>query len=168
MIFNENLVSDQELERLMNEYGNDVLRIAYLYLKDQSLAEDAFQEVFLKVYKKYSSFRNNSSEKTWIIRIAINVCKDLLKTNWSKLVVSYDESFLNQIPDDFEVDQLFEKKQLFEEIKNLPNKYKDVIILYYYQGYDILEIATILKSTTGSVSSLLKRARDLLKIKIEN
>lgn len=75
-----------EIERLINVYGEDVLRTSYMYLKDRQRAEDAFQEVFLKIYRKYDSFKGNSSEKTWIISITINVCKDLLRSSWLKRV----------------------------------------------------------------------------------
>ena len=78
---------DKVIERLMNEYGNDVLRVSFIYLKDRQLAEDAFQEVFLRVYHKYNSFKHESSEKTWIIKITINICKDMLKSNWHKKVL---------------------------------------------------------------------------------
>jgi RNA polymerase sigma-70 factor (ECF subfamily) len=69
---------DVEIERLINTYGNDVLRTSYLYLKDKQMAEDAFQEVFIKIYKKFDSFEGRSSEKTWIISITINHCKNIL------------------------------------------------------------------------------------------
>lgn len=65
-----------EIEALIREYGNDVLRTAYMYVKDIHTAEDIFQEVFIKVNQKLSTFEGNSSIKTWIIRITINACKD--------------------------------------------------------------------------------------------
>ncbi len=67
---------EKELQRLMDTYGNDVLRPSYMYLRNLQNAEDAFQEVFIKVFNKLESFKGESSEKTWIIRITINVCKE--------------------------------------------------------------------------------------------
>lgn len=155
---------EKVIERLMNEYGNDVLRIAYVYLKDPYLAEDAFQEVFLKVYTHYNSFRQESSERTWLTRITINVCKDLLKSSWNKRVDPTDDAFLTTIhSDDLDFLDVISNKELFETILTLDEKYKDVIILFYYQGYKIAEIAEILNTTTGTVSSLLARARQQLK-----
>ncbi|ERJ13332.1 sigma-70 family RNA polymerase sigma factor [Haloplasma contractile] len=155
---------NEEIERLINEYGNDVLRTAYLYLKKKSLAEDAFQEVFIKVYENYDSYRGDSSEKTWIIRITINVCKDLLKSTWFKKVLTFNEKeehFLNLIEQDHntQVDN-----DLLEFVLTLPEKYREVIILYYYQGFDTNEIASILKTKPTTVRSRLKRAKEKLKI----
>ena len=82
---------DKEIERLIDEYGNDVLRISYIYLKDKYLAEDAFQEVFVKVYKNFSKFRRNSTEKTWILSITMNTCKDMLRNSWFKRVLLHED-----------------------------------------------------------------------------
>lgn len=154
------------IEKLIRDYGNDVLRLAFMYLKDKYLAEDAFQEVFIKVYHNWDNFRNESSEKTWIIRITINVCKDMMKNNWFKKVSFYSfEDIYNGEVSNNVADEI-EKKLLFEEILRLPDKYKEVIILYYYQGFRVSEIATILETTTGTVGSLLSRARDMLKKKL--
>jgi RNA polymerase sigma-70 factor (ECF subfamily) len=159
-------LNDTYFEKLINDYGNDVLRVSFIYLKDRQLAEDAFQEVFLRVYKKYHSFKHESSEKTWIIKITINICKDMLKTNWHKKVILQDEEIVN-ITDDKNVESVVENKELLKQILNLPSKYKDVILLFYYQGFSIKEIAEILSTTTGNVSSLLSRARNILKTNLE-
>ena len=75
------------IENLISLYGNDVLRIATAYTKDSSISEDIFQEVFIKVAKNIDKFEKRSSEKTWIIRITINTCKDYLKSSWNKKVI---------------------------------------------------------------------------------
>lgn len=159
---------EEVIKRLIQNYGNDVLRIAFIYLKDKYLAEDAFQEVFIKVYHNWEQFRNEASEKTWLIRITINVCKDIIKNNWHKLVSFYDfEDIYNYSSKTNYVDKEVDNKLLFEEILMLPGKYKEVIILYYYQGFSVKEIASILDTSTGQVGSLLSRARSLLKKKVE-
>lgn len=155
---------DEAIEDLMHRYGNDVLRIAYVYLKDYQLAEDAFQEVFLKVYKHYNTFQAKSSVKTWLIRITINVCKDMLRKNWLQQETMVEDQWMQQIKDEQnDIMDLVDQKSLFEAILKLEAKYKDVIILYYYQGYKIEEIASILETTVGNVSSMLSRARTRLK-----
>lgn len=73
---------EEKLKWLMKTYGNDVIRIAYTYLKQQQLAEDVAQDVFIKCYEKMDSFRNESTYKTWLIKIRVNKCKDVLKS-WS-------------------------------------------------------------------------------------
>ncbi len=159
---------EKEIERLIQDYGNDVLRIAYMYLKDRHLAEDAFQEVFIRVYHKWNTFRKESSEKTWIMKIAINVCKDMLKSYWHRNVSFYEFEDIYKISNstnDVEIEM--EKKSLLESVLRLPDKYKDVILLYYYQGFSVQEIAQILDTTVGNVTSLLSRARKLLKESLE-
>ncbi|EET85845.1 RNA polymerase, sigma-24 subunit, ECF subfamily [Clostridium carboxidivorans P7] len=90
---------NEEIKRLIRSYGNDVLRIAYIYLKDRYLAEDAFQEVFIKVYKNFDKFKNQSSEKTWIITITMNTCKDMLRISWFKKVVMFKDISDDSLPD---------------------------------------------------------------------
>lgn len=76
----------------MNLYGNDILRLAYIYVKDKDLIEDIFQDVFVKIYKNYYKFNRKSSEKTWIITITINTCKDYLRTSWIRKVITFDKA----------------------------------------------------------------------------
>jgi RNA polymerase sigma-70 factor (ECF subfamily) len=160
---------ENEIERLMNLYGNDVLRTSYLYLKDKQRAEDAFQEVFLKVYKKYNSFKGKSSEKTWIISIAINVCKDMLRSTWLKRVFLTDNisTEKNSEDTDDEAIRLVENRVLFNEVISLQSAMKDVVILYYYQELDTREISSILSIAEGTVRSRLHRAREILKNKLK-
>lgn len=78
------MLNELELKRMIDAYGNDILRLCTLYLKDRHLAEDALQETFIKVWQKYSTYKGDADEKTWITRIAINVCKNYLRTSWFK------------------------------------------------------------------------------------
>ena len=78
----QKMPAEQHLERLMNEYGDAIFRMCYLYLKDYHLAEDATQDTFINAMKSYDTFQNKSTEKTWITRIAINCCKNIIRTQW--------------------------------------------------------------------------------------
>lgn len=160
---------DEEIERLMNLYGNDVLRTSYMYLKDRQRAEDAFQEVFLKVYKKYSSFQGKSSEKTWIISITINVCRDILRSSWLKRVFLTDNISIekNNKDTDTAAIKLVEDRVLFDEVISLQPAMKEVVILYYYQEFDTREISNILGIAEGTVRSRLHRAREILRNKLK-
>lgn len=163
---------DKKIEQLMNDYGNDVLRIAYLYLKDRHLAEDVFQEVFVKVYKNYNKFKNNSSEKTWIMSIAINTCRDMLRTSWFKKVFMFKDTDDDLLKDAYEdVDEKVAKKmeyeELLKEVMNLPLKYRELIILYYYEELSTMDISVALKMPEGTVRSRLFRARTILKSNIK-
>lgn len=166
---NQNSKIEVELKRMMDSYGNEILRIAYMYLKDLQRAEDAFQEVFLKVYQKYESFNSNSSEKTWITRITINVCKDILRSSWIKKVLLFDNYEIEKTSPsiDNEVIQLEENEYLFSQILSLPSVFKDVIILYYYQEFNTRELSKILGVPEGTIRSRLHRARELLKDNIK-
>lgn len=160
---------EAEIQRLMDTYGNDVLRTAYMVLNDLHKAEDAFQEVFIKVYNKYERFRGDSSEKTWIITITMNVCRDMLRGSWLRRVLVTDKINEGQKVSGFEAEiiQKDENSRLFQEVLSLPANYKEVIILYYYQNYDTKKIGQILKIAEGTVRSRLHRARELLKTKLE-
>lgn len=159
-----------DIESLVREYGNDVLRTAYMYVKDTHIAEDIFQDVFIKVNQKLSTFEGNSSIKTWIIRITINTCKDYLKSAWNRRVVPMMEYQEEQIISDTDYDSV-EKQDTNDMIKkavlSLPTKYKDVILCVYYNDMTITEAAIALKCAEGTVKSRLSRARQKLKSVLE-
>lgn len=157
-----------EINRLMDTYGRDVLRTAYMYLKDEAGAEDAFQEVFYRVYKNLKGFRGESSEKTWIIRITINVCKDMLRSSWMKRVLLTDKIKSRVSGQDIEsgVIRRDESRLLFDEVLALKPVFKEVIILFYYQSLDTAEISRALGVPEGTVRSRLHRAREILKSRI--
>ncbi|MBA5850388.1 sigma-70 family RNA polymerase sigma factor [Clostridium sp. cel8] len=164
---------EKELERLMNSYGNDVLRTAFMYLKDKHLAEDVFQEVFIKVYKNFHKFNGQSSEKTWIIAITINTCRDILRSSWIKRVLRFQDpeyKILNIKENSIDIDNKaisnIENQDLLKQVMDLPKKYKEVILLYYYQELSTREISKILNVPEGTVRSRLYRARELLKYSI--
>lgn len=159
-----------DIESLVREYGNDVLRTAYMYVKDIHIAEDIFQDVFIKVNQKLSTFEGNSSIKTWIIRITINTCKDYLKSAWNRRVVPMMEYQEEQIISDTDYDSV-EKQDTNDMIKkavlSLPTKYKDVLLCIYYNDMTITEAAAVLKCAEGTVKSRLSRARQKLKSVLE-
>ncbi|MPM01170.1 sigma-70 family RNA polymerase sigma factor [Clostridium sp. C8] len=159
---------EKEIQRLMDDYGDDVLRTSYMYLKDLQNAEDAFQEVFIRVFNKFESFKGESSEKTWIIRITINVCKDMLRSSWLKRVLLTDKLKEKNtiIGIDNKIIKEEENKILFEEVMSLSYRFKEVIILYYYHNYNTIEISRILNVAEGTVRSRLHRAREILKMKL--
>ena len=117
------------------------------------------QETFLKVYKNYGTYQGNSSEKTWMMRIAINVCKDFCRNGWNQKVDMVAE--LEKVYGSYE--NPFRDDTVIREIMKLPEKYKAVIILFYYQGLQTIEIANVLNISPSSVSVRLKRAKEKLK-----
>lgn len=155
-----------EIESLIRDYGNDVLRTAYMYVKDVHVAEDIFQDVFIKVYKNISAFEGNSSIKTWIIRITINTCKDYLKSAYKRKVVPMMDFRKNEITSEQEYDAV-EKRDTNHLIKEsvlfLPAKYRDVVLCVYFNEMTIAETAKALNIAEGTAKSRLSRARQKLK-----
>lgn len=154
--------SEETLERFMNDYGDDILRMCYLYLKDYHLAEDAAQDTFIKAMKSYDSFQNQSSEKTWIIRIAINCCKNIMRTRWFR-------NYRNNLNEDFtestedQIDKLLDRECISKAIMQLNEKDRQIILLYYYQELSMKEIAKVIGKSENTTIQRLNRARGKLK-----
>lgn len=157
------MVTENELEHLMNTYGDYIARMCYIYLKNQTLAEDATQEVFIKAYKNMESFRGEASEKTWLTSIAINVCKGYARTNWlRKVQVGLEKVLAGQYEED-NVMQQISKSDLLVRVMALPTKYREVILLFYYQEFKVSEIAKLLEVSESTVKMRLNRARKKMK-----
>ena len=144
-----------ELTRMMQTYGTQLLRLCTLYLKDRMLAEDAVQETFVRAWRAH--FRQECSEKTFLTRIAINICKNYLRTPWHTRRASAEllDQLTTQIPD---VDDT-----LLRAVLSLSQAHRAVILLYYYQGFSVNEIAEILSIPSATVSTRLFRAREKLR-----
>lgn len=149
-----------DLDRMMSSYGDSLMRLCFMYLKDMQLAEDAVQETFLKAYKHYSKFDGGKGEKTWINRIAINVCKDMLRSAWNRRVNVVEQ--LNDIADERGFGDEADNT-LIAAVMELKPRYKEVVLLFYYQDMKIADIAKVLNAPESTISVRLKRARDLLK-----
>ncbi|WP_144481397.1 sigma-70 family RNA polymerase sigma factor [Cytobacillus oceanisediminis] len=160
---------EEKLKWLMNAYGNDVIRIAYTYLKQKQLAEDVAQDVFIKCYEKMDTFRNESSYKTWLIRITVNRCKDVLKS-WSFKNLYLTDFFKpNQTYNSLEKKPFGgeENELISKQVIELPVKLREVIILFYYQEFSIEEISNLLKINPNTVKTRLHRGRIKLKESFE-
>ena len=159
-----------DIETLMREYGNDVLRTAYSYVNDRSAAEDCFQETFIKAYKNLESFRGESSVKTWLIRITVNVCKDYLKSAYQRHVVpmmEFEEDAIVSDNDFEEVENKDRNEQILAAVNSLPEHYREVIMCVFYNELSIEETANALGTAPGTVKSRLHRAKEQLKTKLE-
>ena len=158
------------IESLMREYGNDVLRTAYAYVKDNYAAEDIFQETFVKAYKNLEDFREESGVKTWLIRITINTCKDYLKNAYNRRVVpmlEFEEDSL-VAEDEYEKVENQDRNDMIKKVvMGLPDNYREVIICVYYREMSVADTAAQLGIAEGTVKSRLARAREQLKNKLE-
>ncbi len=147
------LGTDEYIKRVVTQYSRLLLRIAFIRLKSAADAEDAVQEVFLRLITKCPRFRDDEHEKAWLIRVTINLSNDILKSSARKNV-PLDEEISSG--DD-------ESAKLLWAVRSLPAKYGTVIHLHYYEGYSIREIARILALPAATVGTRLSRARALLK-----
>ena len=155
---------DQTIERLITQHQTSLLRLCYVQLQDQALAEDAVQETFLKAYKGFDSFRGDSNEKTWLTRIAVNTCRDFQRGGWFKHTdrrVTPDMLPVGTVqPDSEDLD-------LSLAVMKLPRKMREAILLYYYQDMSTEEIAETLGIAQSSVSNRLRRGREKLRKLLE-
>lgn len=165
-----NVNKEERVEWLMNEYGENIARLAFTYTKNEQLSEDIAQEVFLKCYEHLDNFRKESSYKTWLYRITVNLCKDKLRS-WSfrNIVLTEFFSKIKSTSKSPEMELLGqEDKQLIaEKILALPVRYRELIILYYYEELSYSQIADLLHLRLPTIKSRLHRARVLLKKALE-
>jgi RNA polymerase sigma-70 factor (ECF subfamily) len=150
---------EEMLEWLIRENEVSLKRLCYFYLHDRTLAEDAVQETFLKAYRSLKNFRGEANERTYLTRIAINTCKDMLRTGWFRHMdrrITPEELPVRRETDPFH-------REVTAAVMNLPRKLREVTLLYYYQGMTMPEIADILHISQPAVTGRLKRAREQLK-----
>lgn len=148
------------IEEMIAQYGDGILRLCLVYLGDRQLAEDAFQETFVKAWRRRSTFRGESSEKTWLSRIAVNTCRDMLRSGWFRMMKRSEpiERLFNLSAPGQE-----DHTQVRDAVLALPGKYREMIVLYYDQEMTLKEIAEATGMPVNSVSTRLRRARTLLK-----
>lgn len=156
------LVREQKLSQWIEQYANDIKKICYVYLADRSQAEDALQDTFLKAWKSMTAYerKNVTNDKAWLMRIAINVCRDYRKTAWFRHV---DKGQDMDIVAAHTPAPLGQDRELVMDICNLPEKYKQVILLYYYQEMNMREVAQAVGIPASTVQRRLKKAAALLK-----
>lgn len=149
--------SEMEVNRAVEEYADMVRRVCFCHLKNQEDTEDVFQNVFLKYMLHEKPFSDREHEKAWLLRVTINSCKDLLKSFFRRNMVSLD--MVSEMAEEVQEDHW----EVLEAVLSLPDKYKDVIYLHYYEGYSAAEIGTILGKKENTIYSLLSRGRGILK-----
>ncbi|MDO5143368.1 MAG: sigma-70 family RNA polymerase sigma factor [bacterium] len=155
---------EEAIERMVNEWQLPLLRLCYIQLRDQGLAEDAVQETFLKAFRGIQSFRGECSEKTWLTRIAVNTCRDMQRGGWFRHIdrrVTLDmlPEAASQPPEEY--------SDLTLAVINLPRKYREAMMLYYYQDMDTAEIGMVLGIAQSTVSNRLRKGRELLRKTLE-
>lgn len=146
-----------DIETIIHTYGDMLFRLCLITLGNQSDAEDALQETFIKYIKKYPEFKNAEHEKAWLIKVATNKCRDIIRYKNNHPIVDIEE-----------IKQLAEEKTnsgIFDALMTLPSKSRTILTLYYVEGYSVKEIAKIIGKTTSCVKMRLQKGRRLLKDK---
>jgi RNA polymerase sigma factor (sigma-70 family) len=146
---------DEDISNTIEKYGDMVRRISFLYFSNSADVEDVFQEVFLQYFLNIEKIKDEEHKKAWLCRVTFNKCNDLRKSFWRRNVVSLDKV---EVPFESE-----EQSEIIAAVFKLPNDYKNIIYMHYYEGYTIPEIAEILNKNINNVYSLLRRAKVKLK-----
>ena len=156
------LVREQRLNEWIQSYADDIIKICFVYLADRSQAEDAMQDTFLKAWKSMPNFERKGieNEKAWLMRIAVNVCRDYHRSAWFRHVdkrVSLDS--LPEIPGNPET----ERRDLVMDICRLPIKYRQIVLLHFYEGMNVREAAQALGISASAAHRRLQKAEEMLK-----
>ncbi|MED4252980.1 sigma-70 family RNA polymerase sigma factor [Priestia megaterium] len=146
------------LEEAMNEYGQSILQLVYSYVRNSTVSEDLTQEIFVKFYNSLPTYSKQSSLKTWLWRIAINHCKDYLKS-WYVRKMQFIEHIHTMFESSKEMieEEMVKKEEseeLVQNVMSLPLKYRELIYLHYFEGYTIKEIAELLSINSNTIYKL--------------
>ncbi len=150
--------TDKEIAEIYTRHVNTIYRICYTYMKNSSDTEDIVQETFIRLIKFGGSYESEEHEKAWLIRTAANLCKDNLK-HWWRRRENLEEYQTLQVDDT-------KKDDTLEVVMSLPDKYKTVVYLYYYEGYTSVEISKILSKPQSTIRNYLHEARNILRTKL--
>ena len=160
------------ITQLMNDYAQDIIWLIYSYVKDKNIAEDLTQEVFIKAFKKLDGFQGKSSIKTWLYKIAINCSKDYLKSAYIRRVfpISIFYKFVNHTTPSTESIYMKHNESaiITKSVLKLPLKYREVIMLHYFEELSISEIEKMIHVNSNTIKTRLRKARQLLKDALEN
>lgn len=148
-------VANQQAVRIIDTYGNNILQLAYSYLHNMSDAEEILQDTLIKYLEKTPQFENSTHEKAWLLKVASNLSKNRLDYNSIRNTDELNDNLIAENKEDLSF--------IWEAVKILPSMYREVIHLYYQEGYSTLEIAKILNRKESSVRSDLHRGRKKLK-----
>lgn len=160
---------DGSIEEIIHTYGDYLLRVSYIYVKDQRVAEEIVQDVFFLYYHKEQQFRGQSSLKTYLVKMTRNRCIDYLRSWKNKKAILFDKIQRTEKmrATESEIIEKQERRLITEAVLRLKMKLREVILLYYYGDYTTREIAEILQVSESTVKSRLQKARVELKKELQ-
>lgn len=147
-------------DALYTRYASDIIRVSYFYLGDRGKAEDVCHDAFVSLFVNRPALEPGH-EKTWLLKVAMNRCRDIWRSAWVRRVISGSPAF-EMIPAPDTLGKHMEKAEVLQAVHSLPADFREIFILYYYQGYGISEISGILSLPEGTISSRLSRGRKKL------
>lgn len=151
----ERVLANRKAERVLEEYGNHILRYAYSYVHNMSDAEEILQDTVIQYIKAAPLFDTSDHEKAWLLHVAANISKNRLKYNALRTADELNEQLAGEEKQDLSF--------VWQAVSSLPVKYREVIHLFYYEGYSTVQIAKILKTNEITIRSHLHRGRQKLK-----
>lgn len=151
-----------EIDDAVRTYADMVYRLAVLNTNNEQEAEDAFQEVFLKLFRHKDSIQSEAHLKAWLIRVTVNQCRSMATSAWNRRTVSLEAVAEAAAPQNDE-----NYSEVYDAVKMLPDKYREVIHLFYYEQLPISQIAQLLGRNEATVKTHLARGRSLLKNKLK-
>lgn len=160
------------IDEIMTTYGQEILQLVYSYVNNKELAEDLTQDIFVKCYNSLHTFKGKSKFRTWLWQIAINHSKDYLKSWYNKTVINVENENVFEVKQNESVEatviQKDEDDRLISLVLKLPIKFREVIYLFYYEELPINVIANLLQTKPNTVKTRLRRAKELLKMELED
>ena len=151
-------MDDERAEYLVGQYADLLLRIGLTWLGDLDDAKDICQTVLIKLLEDPRTFPDRGQERAWVIRLAVNACKNWRKSAWFRHRVPLDEGLALAVENPEP-----EEGSLLEQVMALPRNYREAIFLRYYEGYEVREIAKLLGRSPALVSTHLKRGKEKLR-----
>jgi len=163
--------ADELIDEIMNKYGQEILQLAFSYVKNKEIAEDLTQEIFVKCYKSLHTYGGKAKFRTWLWRIASNHCMDYLKSWYNKKVFTTDYQHIYDSVQSDSVEKTViqdeEDGQLAAAVMELPVIYREAIYLHYFEEMTIKEISTVIQIKENTIKTRLKRAKEILKERLE-
>ena len=157
-------MTEEQFEQKYNRYSQDLFNVAYGYTRCVQDAEDIVQNVFIKLLQYEKTFNTTNDEKYWLIRVTINESINFVKSSYKKKTV-FSEEIVNSTSDQIKENTNKEVLQFY--VDTLPEKYKVVVVLFYYENLKTIEISKLLDISEAAVRKRLERAREILKKKME-
>lgn len=133
-------LTQKHISELVDQYGDMILRLAYTYLKNKADAEDVVQDVFMKIIEKNPHFNDKAHEKSWVMKVTVNICKNKLNLFWKRNRCSIDEVAEIAAYDTYDTDS-----DVLKAVMSLHDKYRIVVYMYYYEGYSTPEISKLIE-----------------------